>query len=82
MPKYLVHLRPLVTVEVTDSDPESAARYARDRAIGVFRDYTPAEIQSFGYLPDYPWQVVDSGGALVAEGVDNDLFPRQVERRT
>lgn len=76
MAKFLVHLRPLLTVEVNEDDPESAARYARDRAMGVFRDYTPSEIQSFGYLPDYPWQVEDSKGVVVAEGVDNDLFPR------
>ncbi len=76
MSKFVVRLRPLLTVEVHADDPAEAARYARDRAMGVFRDYTPSEIQSFGYLPDYPWQVVDSKGVVVADGVDNDLFPR------
>lgn len=75
MARFVVHLRPLVTVEINAHDPKQAAVYARDRLLGLLRE-TPPEIQSIGYMPDSVWETFDSERNLCAWGTDNDLSPR------
>jgi hypothetical protein len=83
MATFEVYMQTVVSVRTDAADAEAAARYARDRIMGVLREL-PSEFIAIGFEPDFHWQVraVDGRmlGAIVMTGDDNILEPRPAYR--
>jgi hypothetical protein len=79
VPKYSVYTVTSMSLVVEAESPEAAARYARERILGLLSTL-PTDFYAIGFEPSFKFRVRQyqdgRSGLVLLKGTDQDLNPR------